>query len=506
MKSIVRISLFCCALLAVMSGCQKDPMSRASERTGWKYNDPNQGFFSVKSEYVRKVPAGMVYVPVTSTVIGQNGEMMSMQNNNMKRRASASGFYMDIYEVTNMNWREYVDWLSQVYRYDPFKVVVALPDETVWRKELGYNEPLMDNYYSHVAFSFYPVVGVSWKQAEAYCQWRTDRLIELELVRNGVITYSPLNELCEMVREAGDSTENIVFTTKHARDYAYYQAQNSEYGPDLRYDTDGDEDVSPREYGVVIDGMLYDAACRLPTELEWEYAAYGNPSINGNEYYETHSYPWSGAQLRDLHAKKEDKGKFMANFMRGRGTVVGQDVNNTLTVPVTYFQPNAFGLYNMAGNVNEWVLDVYRATTSPVDEINSFRGNKFESDSVYADQMIQKYFPNLDEITEADKDSMRRLMIAERGFTKVGGDFRDFKDGDILSSLGDSVLVYKDATPIERANMISNTARVYKGGSWKDRAMWLNPSMRRSLEETKCRSDIGFRCVMSIVGGNEFNH
>lgn len=505
MKSIVKFGLICCSILAVMSSCQKDTMRSASEKTGWKYNDPNRGFFSVKTDYERKVPTGMVYVNVTTTVRGQNAEKVSMQENNGKKRATASGFYMDIYEVTNLNWREYVDWMSQIYKYDPIKVVRALPDETVWRRELGYNEPYMQDYYSHPAFNFYPVVGVSWKQAEAYCQWRTDRINELILLKNGIITFTPLSEVAELVRETPDSTHHIVFTTKHAREYVHYQAQNSDYGPNLKYDTDGDDDVSAREWGIALDGVLYDAVCRLPTELEWEYAAYGNPTYDG-EYFETHSYPWGGDQVRSFGQKdrKATDGKFYANFMRGRADISGQGMNNTLTVPVNYFMPNAFGLYNMAGNVNEWVMDVYRATNTPVDEINSFRGNKFESDSVYAEDMLVKYFPNLDEYTQAERDSMRRVMIAERGFAKVGGDYRDFKDGDRLSSINDSVLVYKDASPLEKANMISNTARVYKGGSWKDRALWLNPSNRRYLEETKSRSDIGFRCVMSTVGGNEF--
>ena len=106
------------------------------------------------------------------------------------------------------------------------------------------------------------------------------------------------------------------------------------------------------------------------------------------------------------------------------------------------------------------------------------------------------------------RDSMRNVLIAERVITKKGGDFRDFKDGDIQSALEDSTRmegIYKDMTPIERANAISNTARVYKGGGWNDRAIWLNPSQRRWLDEKACRNDIGFRCVMSTVGGKEID-
>ena len=101
---------------------------------------------------------------------------------------------------------------------------------------------------------------------------------------------------------------------------------------------------------------------------------------------------------------------------------------------------------------------------------------------------------------------MRNVLIKERGITRTGGDYRNFKDGDVQSALEDSTkvdVIYKDMTPIEKANVISNTARVYKGGGWNDRAIWLNPAQRRWLDENACRNDIGFRCVMSTVGGYE---
>ena len=48
--------------------------------------------------------------------------------------------------------------------------------------------------------------------------------------------------------------------------------------------------------------------------------------------------------------------------------------------------------------------------------------------------------------------------------------------------------------------LIGNTTRVYKGGSWKDRAYWLSPGTRRYLEEDQSTDDIGFRCAMDRVG------
>ncbi|MBQ4032488.1 MAG: hypothetical protein II620_00880, partial [Paludibacteraceae bacterium] len=56
------------------------------------------------------------------------------------------------------------------------------------------------------------------------------------------------------------------------------------------------------------------------------------------------------------------------------------------------------------------------------------------------------------------------------------------------------------------ASKISNTTRVYKGGSWKDRAYWLSPAQRRYLEQDKCTNDIGFRCAMHRVGSDKGNN
>lgn len=518
MKSISKILILSSLLVVfVLAGCKNNKQpgksSVVSNKTGWSYNNPKKGFFNVNTDYYGKCPDGMVYVPVATTVRGQNGDMVSIAKNNSKKRVATSAFYMDTYEVTNLEWREYVQWLQGVYKYKPEVIVRALPDESVWRKELAYNEPYVREYYVSPAYNDYPVVGVSWKQATEYCKWRTDRLNELQLIQAGVIPYVPLGMVCTKIQEMPDSAKNYIFTTKNARDYVYFVNANYEefetedgemldYEPAYKkYDMNKDGEILKDEWKYALEGALYDSECRLPTEMEWEYAAYGLLSEEGI-HDQTHTYPWDGSQMRSFEEKNEkERGKFYANFLRGRGDPVGVQLNGTLTMPVYSFQPNNYGLYNMAGNVNEWVKDVFRANTNSVDEINSYRGNEFESDSLYAEDILTKHFAYLD---EALRDSMRSVLIAERGITKTGGDYRDFKDGDTQSSLNnDSSLIYKDMQPIEAANVISNTARVYKGGGWNDRALWLNPSQRRWLDEKRCRNDIGFRCVMSTVGGFE---
>ena len=55
----------------------------------------------------------------------------------------------------------------------------ALPDTLVWKSKLAYNEAYSIHYHAHPAYRQYPVVGISYEQAIAYCKWRTERVKEL---------------------------------------------------------------------------------------------------------------------------------------------------------------------------------------------------------------------------------------------------------------------------------------------------------------------------------------
>ena len=84
---------------------------------------------------------------------------------------------------------------------------------------------------------------------------------------------------------------------------------------------------------------------RLPTEAEWEYAARGG--LQGA------MYPWGGPYT------KNDRGCFMANFKPMRGDYA---VDQALyTVEADAYDPNGYSLYNMAGNVSEWVDSSYES-------------------------------------------------------------------------------------------------------------------------------------------------
>jgi sulfatase modifying factor 1 len=200
----------------------------------------------------------------------------------------------------------------------------------------------------------------------------------------------------------------------------------------------------------------------------------------------------------------------LANFRRGRGDMMGVagqlNDNAEITAPVYSYWPNDYGLYNMAGNVSEWVMDVYRPMTAEdADDFRPFRGNVFKT----LERDEEGYI--------AEKDSLGRLKYREvnaeddnldnrRNYKKA--DVINYQDGDLQSTLDFENLGQfqdnggKDGAMYDfsETSLISDRSRVYKGGSWDDRAYWMTPGTRRYLEEDQSTNKIGFRCAMIRVG------
>ncbi len=219
------------------------------------------------------------------------------------------------------------------------KEVMVYPDTTVWIRDFAYsyNEPMHNDYFWHDAYGDYPVVGVSWEQAKAFCQWRT----------------------------------------------IYHN----------------DYQKSRKRQSVNI--------YRLPNEAEWEYAARGG--LQGA------TYPWGNNYTLN------DRGCFMANFKPLRGDYAADQA--LYTVEADAYEPNDFNLYNMAGNVSEWVNGSY-------------------STSSY----------------------------------------------EFMSSINPNV------------NDPNNQRKVVRGGSWKDVAYYLQVSSRDYEYADSARSYIGFRTVQDYMG------
>ncbi len=480
-------------LAAFVSGCGLfggKGSSDVSRTTGWAYNSDETGNIPYESGYEQETGPGLVFIQGGTFTMGRVEQDVMYKWDNYPRRVTVASFYMDEAEVSNQDYREYTHWLSRVYPGDREKIQAALPDTMVWRSELAYNEPYVNNYFRHPAYSDYPVVGVTWEQAEAYCAWRTDRVNEQILVDKGIIQH--------------DNTQSgqNVFTT-------------DTYLAGLYQGTDGEEPIENAD-GTTRrlkweDGIAL-PSYRLPTEAEWEYAALGLVGNTMQErIVERRVYPWNGDGLRTDDSKFY--GSFVANFKRGRGDYMGVagSLNDgaDLPAPVGSYWPNDYGLYNMGGNVSEWVLDVYRPLSfEDVADYNPFRGNIFMNKKRDADGFL------------AEKDSLGRMVYVEVSPEEAANrkNYRrgynvNYGDGDFMSSIQDDW-----STPPENqkemtdqmyeygvTSLVSDKARVYKGGSWADGPYYLSPGTRRFLNEDESASSIGFRCAMNKVGSSLVN-
>ena len=358
----------------LLSSCQFEK----SGATGWNYNDSKNGGFEKAAFEDQETGPGLILIEGGQFTMGRVTDDLRHDWDNVPRTVTVSSFYMDEVEVTNFYWLEYLYWLDRVFAADyPEIYKKALPDTLVWRSKLAFNEPYVEYYLRHPAYRDYPVVGVNWLQANDYCAWRTDRVNEVILIREGLFEHYP-NQINE-----------DHFTTDA------YLASQYESGKKVDGVTDFNPNKDTRNIKME-DGILL-PRYRLPTEAEWEYAAYGLVGNTVDErVVERRIYPWNGHWVRYDSRKKGGAfyGDFRGNFMRGRGDYMGVagslNDNADVTAPVFSYWPNDFGLYNMAGNVSEWVMDVYRPLSpEDKDDFRPFRGNVFKTKVLNSDGVVE---------------------------------------------------------------------------------------------------------------------
>lgn len=549
------------ALLAAIAfvACNRE----ASQTTGWYYNDARFGGFQNHPGYTQETGPGLIFVEGGTFAMGRTEQDVPYDWNNVPRRVTVSSFYMDETEVRNLDYREYLYWLKHVYATD-FRYIYrkALPDTLVWRQRLAYNEPMVNLYLRHPAYEQYPVVGVSWVQARDYSSWRTDRVNEFILIREGI-----LDEYAAPQDQSKHFNLDSYLTYADNLDLHIDQTGR---GPDGKIENLYKDPSVMKEgrraqtgYGanrrwVQMEDGIFLPRYRLPTEAEWEFAAL---AYIGNHYkeriYERRLYPWNGHYIRN-DEKGPERGQIMANTMRGRGDMMGVAgaLNDKADIagPVRSYWPNDYGLYCMAGNVNEWVMDVYRDMTfQDMAEFRPFRGNVYQEKQVTRDPndgMIE-LAPEAEDYFDVTGKILKKPVSEEHCFNRdnyTTADNRNYLDGDLKTLIPESATdwwvqdqtynkyagynedsvrkmettgvmydegdwagtewgegKYNPGNPKRNkgtgmTSLITNRSRVFKGGSWRDRAFWMVPGTRRYLDEQKARPDLGFRCAMTRVG------
>ena len=492
--------------LTLIVSCNKNNYKsgkNVSQATGWKINSADGGF-KLNNKYKGQINApGMIFVQGGTFVKGNTKDNVMHDWNNTPTQQYVRSFFMDETEVTNAMYGEYLFWLKKVYGSDKQlrKIfTAALPDTLVWRNPLGFNEDMVNNYLRHAAFQNHPVVGVSWKQASNFAKWRTERVNERVLAEKGFLNSDSIF----------NPNSKLSFNTR-----AYLLDPSNTYQGKIS-SLVGDKSISENDtiYASIEDGILL-PEYRLPTETEWEYAALGMDELrSANLYRGKKKFPWEGEYTRS--GNRKNQGDQLANFKLGKGDYGGiagwSETGSGITSAVRSYPPNDFGLYGMAGNVAEWVADVYRPIIDEeMNDFNYYRGNLYfkpsidENGKVLTVSSENANYDNLpgslkNEIEDEDK-------IDRTNYNK--GDNRDYNDGDRNSVRdfkldGEYSKMYnspdKNNQFEESTTLINNEARVYKGGSWLDRAYYLDPAQRRFYPESMTSNFIGFRCAMSYLG------
>lgn len=549
---MLRKCIFTLAVLAsitiVFTGCSRNGSVKSGESsaTGWKIGE-NGGFDYKGKDYKDQIQGpNLVLIHGGTFTKGRVQDDVMKDWNNAPTRMQVRSFYMDETEVTNLMYIEYLDWLKRVFIDQPEIYFSALPDTLVWRNQLGYYDDMVNNYLRHPAFRTHPVVGVSWQQANNFAKWRTNRVNELILEEKGWIakgarTSEAIKGRVNFDTETYLKRPDLVYGENYTADNVKAAENDTEDQTQsfvgrraqitVRGEGTEEDDVKVTnasvEYGIVLPEY------RLPTESEWEYAALGLAGIREyNSYQGKKKYPWSGDTSRVTQSR--NAGDQLANFKQGRGDYSGvagwSNDDAEITADVYQYPPNDFGLYGMAGNVSEWVADVYRPlTNNEVSDMNYFRGNLFQTyitedgkASVNNDVINYDDNPNGRSVYSQLPGSIQKQNIVPNDFDSeftneqllntngLAADNLAYADGDKLfqreKGNPDGEEMYTNAfdeTRIaeeKRLTLVSNTTRVIKGASWKDRAYWLDPAQRRYMPEFLAADYIGFRCAMSYLG------
>ncbi|NJO86581.1 MAG: SUMF1/EgtB/PvdO family nonheme iron enzyme [Lewinella sp.] len=356
MKNLTTVTLTALTLFILLSSCgrrETGELTGTLDRPDWKGINPY----------------GMVYVRPGTVHIGNSDQDITGTFVQRNKAISISGFFMDETEVSNNEYRQFVNWVRDSIAHEmlgDYTTNEEGEDQIDWELELDYSSPELADMYLEERFAGrkqwntnlfeYTYKMVDWGRA---AQDRSGNGITDYITENTVNIYP---DTMVWIRDFAYS-----YNEPMARNYFWHPAYDD-------YPVVGVNWHMARAFSYWRTSFynshneIMTEEFRLPTEYEFEYAARGGR--------ENAPYPWGGPYTRNT------KGCLLANFKPGRGNY--PEDGGQYTVPVDAYYPNDYGLYNMSGNVAEWTITAYyENANSFVHDMNSdIRYDAAENDPI----------------------------------------------------------------------------------------------------------------------------
>lgn len=344
-----------------------------------------------RESYFEADPFGMIFVPQGSFTMGSSDQDVAWAQDNFSRTVSIEAFWMDETEITNNEYRQFVHWVRDsimrrmlgeqlddyVITEDEFGNPID-PPLVNWETEINFQDEEINEILSEIYLGekerFFGRKEVDKRKLMYEYFW-----VDLQQAAKNSNRYNPETQSYSgyVTNSQGEQIEITDRSAFIIRDrvavypdtlcwiadftYSFNEPLTTMYFWHPGYDNYPVVGVTWKQataFSIWRTQYLNNALSargepwvhdfRLPLESEWEYAARGGLD---------HSmYPWGGLYTRNR------EGCFLANFKPLRGNYA--DDGGLTTVGVGTYQPNEFGLYDMAGNVAEWCANAYDESAS----------------------------------------------------------------------------------------------------------------------------------------------
>ncbi|MBB3056740.1 type IX secretion system lipoprotein PorK/GldK [Mucilaginibacter gotjawali] len=345
-------------LLLLLSACQRN-----------LYNTPNTRAVAAKSLIP---PIGMVYIPS-----GTFYYKMLNDDKAEQRKVSVSAFFIDKTEVNNKQYQAFVNWVA-----DSVAITDYLHDDSFFLPSTGATVGATHKEQRMIDWSKVEKISPLWKKAPAEIK---DKLAPMMTMINGARMPDPALLKYRFYYVRMDGIKNSEYTMDTVAVYPHESVWSADFPNaqmtvmDANYFTNKIYEYNPvvgvswkqaRAYadwrGTQLKVLIknnpnlrnFKLSFSLPTEAQWQYAAEAKTDPSDTVIHTVMTT-----------VDKNGKDQLSLNFKQGEGSYSSD--GSTFTLPVTSYTPNAFGLYNMAGNVSEWTLDAYSPSSSQlVNDLN----------------------------------------------------------------------------------------------------------------------------------------